>query len=202
MADVRALHAVGNSMAIHLRNSYPAELSAQIPCSFRAVSSGELASDDDLATAITLYLYRLTVNEHVRNVGLLGRGNDSVAPLSLDLHFLLSAWADNGLAEHTILAWAMAHLHDNPILDVSSLSPGVGFSNSDFVQLVPEQLSNEDLMRIWDALTPSYRLSFSYVARVVRIDGREHEEDRPVVARRFAYEDSVPSSAGQREGRP
>jgi len=43
-------------------------------------------------------------------------------------------------------------------------------------------------MRIWDALTPSYRLSVSYVARLVRIDpDSDDAQFRPVVAARFAY---------------
>jgi hypothetical protein len=40
-------------------------------------------------------------------------------------------------------------------------------------------------MRIWDALEPDYRLSLSYIARVVRIDPDETIEGREVVATRF-----------------
>jgi hypothetical protein len=39
-------------------------------------------------------------------------------------------------------------------------------------------------MRIWDALEPSYRLSVSYIARVVRIDG-DASRGLPVVATRY-----------------
>ena len=43
-------------------------------------------------------------------------------------------------------------------------------------------------MRIWDALTPSYRLSVSYVARLVRIDpDSDDAQFRPVVSGRFGY---------------
>ena len=57
------------------------------------------------------------------------------------------------------------------------------------IQLIPAELSTEDIMRIWDALEPSYRLSVSYIARVVRIDSTRVEQVRPVVATRFSYED-------------
>jgi hypothetical protein len=41
-------------------------------------------------------------------------------------------------------------------------------------------------MRVWDALEPSYRLTTSYVARVVRIDGTTvAEEYAPVITSRF-----------------
>jgi hypothetical protein len=39
-------------------------------------------------------------------------------------------------------------------------------------------------MRIWDTLEPDYRLSLSYIARVVRIDPAEVREERQVVATR------------------
>jgi len=44
-------------------------------------------------------------------------------------------------------------------------------------------------MRIWDALAPDYRLSFPYIARVVRIDVAEGTEGAPVVATRYQLEE-------------
>ena len=50
----------------------------------------------------------------------------------------------------------------------------------------PAQALLEDLMRVWDALEPSYRLSASYVARVGNIGPVEDEEAGPVIATRFS----------------
>ena len=56
------------------------------------------------------------------------------------------------------------------------------------MQVLPVDLSTEDLMRVWDALEPSYRLSTSYVARVVRLDPDvDTELFAPVVAKRLAF---------------
>jgi hypothetical protein len=55
------------------------------------------------------------------------------------------------------------------------------------------EMSNEDLMRLWDVLAPNYRLSLPYIARVVRIEPDEVEEGLPVVATRFGYGDIVDS---------
>ena len=50
------------------------------------------------------------------------------------------------------------------------------------------ELTTEDVMRIWDALDPAYRISVSYVARVVRLDPDQDTGPLPpVVAARFAY---------------
>lgn len=183
MANVFAIHSVGNSVAAFLRNTYPAQIGAvDMPgCNFELVSSGQLAGEQDEGTRITLYLHRITLNEHSRQPA-----GKSDRTLSLDLHYLLTAWAANPLDEQVTMAWAMRQLHLHPLLDVSSLSPEAGWHRSDSVQVIPSELSNEDVMRIWDALTPAYRLSASYVARVVQLEpDSDLREYAPVVARRL-----------------
>jgi hypothetical protein len=188
MANISAVHSVGLSLASSLRNAYPTALRAQHPCEIRLISSGELAGEDDPTPALTLFLHRVTVNEHLRNHSRAAHSADQPA-LALDLHYLLTVWANNALAEHTILAWAMRELHLRPVLDATALSPEANWERSDHVQIIPAELSNEDIMRIWDAITPSYRLSVSYIARVVRIDGDTLPEGQPVVAQRFTWTD-------------
>jgi hypothetical protein len=113
-------------------------------------------------------------------------------PLSLDVHLLFSVWTNVPEYELTILAWLMRELHLHPILDSASLSTDASWGPDDVVQLIPEELTTEDMMRLWDALTPSYRLSVSYIARVVRIDpDRQLSRFPPVVAMRFDYEESA-----------
>ena len=68
MANVFAVHSVGSSIMTFLRNTYPTNLAGQpMPaCGFELMSSGQLAGEIDETTRLTLYLYRLTVNEHSR----------------------------------------------------------------------------------------------------------------------------------------
>lgn len=188
MANVFAIHSVGNSIVTFLRNTYPQQIGGvDLPaCSFELVSSGQLAGEIEETTRITLYLYRVTVNEHGRQTRRVR--SDRPVPVSLDLHYLLSAWAANPLDEQVALAWTVRQLHQAPVLDASSLSPEGGWRRDEVVQVVPSELSTEDVMRIWDALEPSYRLSVSYVARVVSLDPDIDEASfAPVVARRLAY---------------
>ena len=82
----------------------------------------------------------------------------------------------------------MLQLHTTPLLDATILSGDEArWSTEDMVQLIPEELSNEDMMRIWDSLEQDYRLSLGYVARVVRIEPEEPAEQSPVIATRFNY---------------
>ncbi|MDM0011731.1 DUF4255 domain-containing protein [Variovorax sp. J22P168] len=189
MANIQAIHSVGASLATFLRNTYPAVVGDQpMPqCDFALVSSGELAGTIDEATRITLYLYRVTANEHNRQQrpGLMSPQQQ--APLGLDLHFLLSAWAGTAQDELLPFAWALRQLYLHPILDASSLSPEAGWSTEEVIQIIPSELPVEDMMRIWDALTPPYRLSVSYVARLVRLDPDAFDDAGPVVATRFGW---------------
>ena len=190
MANIFGVHSVGNSIATFLRTTYPETLAGRTmpACEFELVSAGQLAGDVDEGTRITLWLYRISVSEHSRRQVGLHASEAGAGPLGLDLHFLMSAWGMTAEDEQVTLAWALHHLHQYPVLDASSLSPEAGWGNDEVIQIVPSQLSTEDLMRVWDALTASYRLSFSYVARVVRLDATSDEtEHRPVVAARFAY---------------
>lgn len=191
MANVSAVHSVGSSLISYLRNAYPEPLRTDHSCDFRLLSSGEMADPGDMGTAVTLYLYRITVDEHLRSEPMAYKPHDQALPLSVDLHYLLSVWSESALVEHTIIAWVMSQLDQHCVLDKATLSSDGGWFDEDLVQIIPVELSNEDLMRIWDALAPNYRLSVSYKARVVRIDPLPIPEGEPVVARRLHYTDDV-----------
>lgn len=189
MANVFAIHSVGHSIVTFLRNTYPQTTDGEdMPaCSFELMSSGELAAPLDDSTRLTLYLYAVTHSEHAHAPS---RPTAAQSPvLGLELHYLLSAWGAKARDEQVPLAWAMRQLHQYPVLDVSSLSPQALWSSSEVIQIVPAELSTENMMRVWDALAPSYRLSVSYTARLVRIDSDPRAPGRPVVASRFGYSD-------------
>jgi hypothetical protein len=189
MANVHAVHSVGQSLITWLRNAYPAELREVTECEFVLLSSGEMGGKEERGPAVSLWLYRVTPNVHLRNAPRRADEPEGRPPLYLDLHFLLTVWADNALAEHTLLAWSLERLHAHPVLDASTLSPEGGWVAADHVQLLPEDIPTEDLLRIWDALQTDYRLSVPYVARVVRLDppAPDTAEHAAVVASRFSF---------------
>ncbi|WP_300647886.1 DUF4255 domain-containing protein [Hydrogenophaga sp.] len=189
MANVLAMHSVCSSIATFLNNTYPASTNgmAMPACDFAVLSSQEMSTGPTDGNRVSLYLYRATVNEHSRQQRPSRAPAAQPAPLHLDLHILLSAWGATALEEHTTMAWAMRQLHLHPLLDASSLTPEPAWDADEVIQIVPAELSTEDIMRIWDALEPSYRLSASYIARTVRLDPDELPESVPVVASRYTY---------------
>ena len=77
---------------------------------------------------------RLLQIEHLRNVAHTDRPLRRDVPLSLDLHYLMTVWADGALAGQTILAWAMHEIY-HPVLDESSLSPEAQWAAGELIQL-------------------------------------------------------------------
>lgn len=187
MANTSAIYSVGESLVTFLRKRYPSELSKRYSADFQLIASGQLVKEPDFGDAqavVTLYLHRVTTSEHLRNARP-PSDRSAAVPLTLNLHYLLTVWSNSAPAEHTVLGWALRELHRHPILDASSLEPTGGWGPDEAIHVVPAELSNEDLMRIWDALKLTYRLSFAYVARVVRIDDAG-DGPPPVVATRLS----------------
>ena len=196
MASFFAIHSIGESLVSYMRHAYqtlPTEQKEGLPeiQGFSLLSSKEMgggATGTEITRpALTLYLYRVTMNEHLRNQPYTGGSSDAPPPLALDLHYLLTIWGDNSREEHRLLGWAMHLLHTHQTLSASDLNEDGEWEAGEMIQLIPAELSNEDLMRIWDALQRPYTLSVSYIARVVRLNvPRSSPSGKPVVARRLS----------------
>ncbi|MGA2410529.1 MAG: DUF4255 domain-containing protein [Candidatus Binataceae bacterium] len=184
MANVFATHSVSNSLMTYLRNAYPETLRTPHPFDFRVMSSGEFAEGPEPRNTLTLLLFRITHNEHLRARTTALDAPAANPPLAIDLHYLLTVWADNALLEQTIISWAMREMQMHPVLDSSALSSEADWAPADVVQLIPAEMGNEELARLWGVLQPKYRLSVSYIARVIRIDA-DTTGTRPVVATRL-----------------
>lgn len=123
--------------------------------------------------ALSIFLYRIDVNKTTRAAWSAVGSLDGRAHLPIDLHYLLTSWADNAEWEHRIIGKVMQCLETNPILSGPLLHPSADWSPNETVQLIAEDLSSEAVMRTFDSLPTDYRLSIPYLARIVRIDSRQ-----------------------------
>jgi len=189
MASFAAIYSVGNSIAQYLQNAYPPALASSFPCQFKLVSSTQIAMEDQTALdqVLSIFLHRITMNENFRSATRLQDVPSRQPTVFLDLHYLLTYWGTSAQAEQTILGWTLQQLQSSPILDRSILTADGGWDPTESVQLAMADLSLEDILRIWDALGPKYRLSVAYLARVVRID-RTMTDAPSVVATRFTWQ--------------
>jgi len=130
---------------------------------------------------LSILLYRVDFNKTMRAAWSAVGQADGKGHLALDLHYLLTPWADNAEHQHMIIGRAMQTLErtavlSGPLLFEPSLPATAEYAGepqaaaTDNVQIVLEEISTEALMRTFDSLPSDYRLSVPYVARVVRID--------------------------------
>lgn len=188
MPNFKAVFSVGDSLARFLETTNQ-EQATPFACHFRLVSSADIATEDTntLDKVVTIFLHRITTNEHLRSASRVTDAPDKQPLLYLDLHYLITYWGSGAEDEQNILTWTMQQLRMTPVLDLSMLSSGADWRTGDSVQMVPADLSLEDILRIWDALGPKYRLSISYVARAVPVE-RTITPELPVVATRFNFQ--------------
>ena len=178
MADHRSIAAAGSSILrlLELCFSQNQPLSAARPTRVNAVRTDDLSADGSGLTAppaLTLFLYRIDFNKTLRAAWSAVGHQDGESHLPVDLHFLLTAWGDNPEEEYLILGRTLQCLENTPILSGALLDPSTNWDGSEALQVCLEDLSTEDVMRLFDSLPVDYKLSIPYVARVVVIDGGE-----------------------------
>jgi hypothetical protein len=200
MAQVGAVHSVGESIVRHLSGAHAIERGVQaglaedrqtLPaCRFQQVSGTELNNNFSPAeNLITFYLFRMGMDKNLRSTADHKYPRDPKSrPLSLELHYLVSCWSASGMNEQTLMSWTMLELHRTALLDRAVLQPASLWEEDESVQLQLIEMNHESMMRIWDALQPDYRLSVSYVARTVRIETGVRSDAAPVVATRFGLQ--------------
>src|ERR1051325_1273433 len=120
MANHVAIYAFAESLRTFLHDSHAAHKPGLPAATFEVLSSGRFSSTNETINdgTVTLYLHRVTHNNHLRNT----RIGPPVGPLGLDLHFLLTVWGSKPDDEYTLLGWAMRELHYHAFLDASSLT--------------------------------------------------------------------------------
>lgn len=122
--------------------------------------------------SIGIYLHRVSVDPFGRNRYLQSRlPNTAPQPeLAINLHLFLLAWTTHGESEAVLTTWAMQQLGSALELGYSHLhSYDASWSVEDVIQIQPEEMSTEDLLRIWDSLPGNYILSVPYIVKTLRL---------------------------------
>lgn len=172
MADYRAVATVTEAVLQLLRSNYRPEDFGQ-ELEFKVFTAKDFSKP--LNAGVSLFLYRIFPNGVQRTPPSRPAPDGRTFPtlLPLDLHLLLTVWGKEASLQHTIAGWMMRVLEDQPIFPaalLNAVTPGV-FRPHETVEVSLTELTNEDLLRIWDALVQNvYQLSVPYVARVVRIE--------------------------------
>jgi hypothetical protein len=130
--------------------------------------------------ALSIFFYRVDFNKTMRAAWSAIGSQEGRGRLAVDLHFLITPWADNSEFELRIIGKAMQCLETTPILSGPVLHPSAAWSANESIQVVMEEITTEAVMRTFDSLPTDYRLSVPYLARIARIDSRQSQPDTPV----------------------
>ena len=193
MASHRAVMATCQAVLDRLQGAYqPGDFGA--PLSFQVYLSKDFQKP--MSAGVSLFLYRVYANPVQRTppgrTGTDGRRQRSQLPL--DLHFLLTAWAQDATLQHAVLGWMMRVLEDLPILPAGLLNTKYGtvFHPDEQVEVTLAELPTDEMFRIWEVIAQhAYQISVPYLARNVRIESERSESaGEPVQERDLRWRDA------------
>ena len=170
-----------NGLVLHGATAVVGELAVT------ALPPDRIPTGTDERSQLNIYLYRITPNTAWRAIptssATTTHNGARSAPLSLDLHYLLTAYGERDYHAETLLGSAMELLHEAPVLTRETIAPALAaqaerggsggqifadvIDSIDRITLSPEFLSMEDLTKLWSALQARYRLSATYQATVL-----------------------------------
>jgi hypothetical protein len=136
------------------------------------------------AESLGIYLHRIAIDPYARNRYLRpSEGQRTARPeLPVNLHLLLVGWSNTTEGEMSALAAGMQVIGGSFTLDASRMALlDSAWDDQEAVQVMPEDMSTEDLMRLWDSLPGDYRLSSPYLVKTVRLAPDQMAEDGPLV---------------------
>jgi len=157
----------------------------------------------DEKAQLNVFLYHITPHAAVRlerkpgaTKGAEGNGRHA---LSLELHYLLTAYGAQDYQTEILLGHALQLLHESPVLERERIRASLtaishtrdrrvippsqaALANSpladqvDSITITPEFLSTEEISKLWSALQAKYRPSATYKVSAVFIDGAKEPE--------------------------
>jgi Pvc16 N-terminal domain len=169
MATYRAIGSVAEAVVRLLEQSWKPSLLNGLQPQFEVYQGKDFINP--MNTGISVFVYQVTVDKVQRSLP--PAQPNHRRPLPVVVSLILTAWAQDVSTEHVLLGWAMRAIDDNPVLSSAFLNSAVSdvFGPDETVELVPGELTNDEVFQMWQALPKTYlQLSVGYLARVLRIE--------------------------------
>lgn len=190
MAEYTAIEDVGDTLVALLRDQMDDLISREREIAL--ASPGDIEQGDDVR--LSLYLYRLTENSHLKNAErkVVDPETRRERPLELELYYLLTAHLPRGgndptaktKEQHSVLGRAMQVLHDNPVIQGSNLEGSLAGGQE--LRVTPTSMSSDEIVNLWNTFQEKpYQPSFSYLVTPVTIESTQETETQRVRERQL-----------------
>jgi len=144
---------------------------------------------DDTQPLLSCFLYQVNENPHLKNQGMLDTSAGALRypPLSLNVYYLLTAYASSRETEHQILGRAMQILHDNAIIRGSLLQGSLARTFEELVVAI-NAISLDDMNKLWSLFGGKpYRVSVTYRVSTALIDSTRERSAGRVIERTLSH---------------
>jgi len=152
-------------------------------------SPKEIKDDGGSTNKVSLFIYQIVENPHLKNEEPIRVGDSQVQtpPLVLDLFYLVTPYSDDKTQEKYILGKVMQIFYDHAVLSGTVLQGSLAGSDYE-LRLVAHPLSLDDLTKLWSSFQEvAYRLSVGYLVTPVKIDSYRQLGIQRVVSKEVGH---------------
>jgi hypothetical protein len=137
--------------------------------------------------AVTIFLYQVGICGERRNAprSSLLNGAAQRPPLPLELRFMVTPWTQEASDAYRIIGAIAQIFYDHAVWSFGELLGDDVWAPDDTVEIVMEPLPVEQHYDIWEPTELPYRLSLTYLARVIGIDSAVTTGASPVAVATF-----------------
>jgi hypothetical protein len=143
------------------------------------------------APVITVWLYRIAPEGEKRNGPrrIFPDGSTGRPLLPLVLHYLITPWSPDINTTHALAGLIAQAMYDHCEIGPADLIGAAGrvaaWDIGDSIQVQLEDLSTEEMYRVWDTGEMPYRLSLGYRVQVVGVEPTESRAAGRVISAVF-----------------
>lgn len=167
MAAYPAVAAVSHALVTVLEEAAgaPGGEFADLPVAL--VQGGRLA--EGLSTGLSVYLRHVAAGRVASTLP--PHREHGPAAVAVDLHYLVTAWADTAELQQRLLGWCLRTLHASPVLPAAALhqsGPDV-FDPTEKISVELEPLTPAELRDMWPVVAAPPPPSLAYCVRSLQI---------------------------------
>lgn len=182
MATTDAVAFLGDTIVSLLQNGLsglvaPADIVLSTPDEFKDFAPRQ--------PSVTVFLYHVTINGELRNGPSRPSGNGKRPPLPLDLRFLVTPWTKDTRDAYRIIGAISLLFYDHAVLNFGELQGDDIWSPDDTVEFLMDPVPVEQLFDIWDPAEIPFKLSLTYLARIIGLDSSISVSGAPVAVATF-----------------